>query len=304
MTSGGSGRTLRGSFARWNRRRSYWKTCRGSSRAQRSTSLPSKSWRFLVGAYGSAASVLSGSLRRPDEFSERWPRSGSMRNGRCYARTTPGRRTSGPGSSYSRGRYPTPAATSYGSSQNGTNSDRPSAGTPGLEAWARGWPSPRATDGDRGPDDCQRQGGPTLTTAAAKWGTPRAPTNNGYGAAHRADQARLEDQVARWATPTVGDSRASARGTTTTGVMHEGSSLTDMVRDRSGLLGPTTRTAGGSGSGGVVLNPAFVEALMGLPTGWTGCGCSAEGLCRYRSRWRSELARVAGWVGTERGRDG
>lgn len=66
-----------------------------------------------------------------------------------------------------------------------------------------------------------------------------------------------------WATPNTRDASASARGTTTTGVMHAGESLTDQMR---GHHGPGTSK---DGRGGLVLNPGFVERLMGLPEGWT-----------------------------------
>lgn len=68
-----------------------------------------------------------------------------------------------------------------------------------------------------------------------------------------------------WPAPTKSDARSSGRHTTTTGVMHPGTSLTDAVRSvlrqdpeiaphcEPGL--PTT----------VVLNPAFVEILLGFP---------------------------------------
>ena len=56
--------------------------------------------------------------------------------------------------SYERGLYPTPSATPYGSSQNGSNgeggeNERPSAGTPSLESWAKRWPTPTSMDGCR-----------------------------------------------------------------------------------------------------------------------------------------------------------
>jgi hypothetical protein len=72
-----------------------------------------------------------------------------------------------------------------------------------------------------------------------------------------------------WPAPTKADARSSGRHTTSTGVMHHGTSLTDAVRAvlrqdpemaphcEPGL--PTT----------VVINPEFVEALLGFPIGWS-----------------------------------
>ena len=97
-----------------------------------------------------------------------------------------------------------------------------------------------------------------------------------------------------WPTATVGDSRNSARGTTTTGVMHVGTTLVDAVR-----LWPTPTTQDAHNNSGPAqhrrnvkplnvlaghpdpekprdptnppgrLNPDWVEMLMGFPTGWT-----------------------------------
>jgi hypothetical protein len=54
-------------------------------------------------------------------------------------------------------------------------------------------------------------------------------------------------------TPTVGDCRSSGRHSTTTGVMHPGTTLTDAIKVEAS--GP--------------LNPAWVELLMGFPPGYT-----------------------------------
>ncbi len=69
-----------------------------------------------------------------------------------------------------------------------------------------------------------------------------------------------------WPTPCTTDAKDSARATTTTGVMNPGTSLTDAIR--SHLPHPTLER-GLRGAKAAVLSPAFVEALMGLPEGWT-----------------------------------
>lgn len=48
--------------------------------------------------------------------------------------------------------------------------------------------------------------------------------------------------------------------------MHSGTTLLDAVRSHPH---PTTESAGSDGGELVVLNPAFVEAMMGFPLGWT-----------------------------------
>ena len=62
----------------------------------------------------------------------------------------------------------------------------------------------------------------------------------------------------------------------------------------SGPLGPQApRTmTGGESSFGVprTLNPLFVEALMGWPTGWTGFDSVETEWCRWLRRMRCELS--------------
>ena len=69
-----------------------------------------------------------------DQYSARWPNSASMRNGMCSQRPESERLTYDAGSTFSRGEYPTPASTPYGSSQNEGQvpHDRPTRGTPSL----------------------------------------------------------------------------------------------------------------------------------------------------------------------------
>ncbi len=99
-----------------------------------------------------------------------------------------------------------------------------------------------------------------------------------------------ESSLQQWPTATVGDSRDSARGTTKTGVMHKGSTLTDATRAwptpttrdwkdganpspnvlTNGLLGRAVPRDPTSNPG--QLNPDWVEQLMGIPVGWTKLG--------------------------------
>lgn len=86
-----------------------------------------------------------------------------------------------------------------------------------------------------------------------------------------------------WPTPTAGDSKASgAAAYSTASGRHSGTTLTDAAvrlwntpraRDwKAGgkdCLGPQALRT--TGQAGMVLNPQFVETLMGLPVGWTSC---------------------------------
>jgi hypothetical protein len=101
-------------------------------------------------------------------------------------------------------------------------------------------------------------------------------------------RGNLKEAVMLWPTPTVGDSRNSARHTTTTGKSHDGTTLVDATRV---WPTPTARDYKGQNSakhlakpgghhnqlpnavalrGNVgALNPTWVEWLMGFPSGWT-----------------------------------
>ena len=75
-----------------------------------------------------------------DEFSETWPRWGTMRNGVCWERTTLELPTSATGSGFSE-LLPTPLASL---ATHGGPNQRDSSGRPGLQMAAMMWPTPRA----------------------------------------------------------------------------------------------------------------------------------------------------------------
>ena len=135
--------------------------------------------------------------------------------------------------------WPTPSATPYGHQQS------PSPGTavrPSLQTLAASWPTPTATDakgsGSAGYSTASgRHSGVTLTDAAVRqWPTPRASD----GAKGGPNQTAARDE-------------RDNRGSGTPHGRHS-DSLPVQVR---------------RGTPGMVLNPAFVEALMGLSAGWT-----------------------------------
>jgi len=70
-----------------------------------------------------------------------------------------------------------------------------------------------------------------------------------------------------WPTAQKSDARSSGRHTTSTGISHAGTSLTDAARDfhRDG----TILTSGIPSGPPAVLCPVFVEWLMGFPDEWT-----------------------------------
>jgi hypothetical protein len=135
------------------------------------------------------------------------------------------------------------------------------------------------------------------TPAAQSYGT------NQGGAAGRVGPVRPSlDTWARniWPTPTSQDAAGSgSAGYSTESGRSEGVTLTDATV-RASRLGLPTVTGGESGSTQEAprqrLNPAFVEALMGLPPGWSlpTTGCGASGMRLFLSRQRRLLASLRG----------
>jgi len=90
-------------------------------------------------------------------YSAALPRSGMMRSGTVYQLRPLVPLTGGIGSSLSRGVYPTPTATEYGSNQGG-GSGRTGEIRPSLQTMARNWPTPKAHDsrGTAAPSEMER----------------------------------------------------------------------------------------------------------------------------------------------------
>ena len=192
-------------------------------------------------------------------FSESWCRSGTIASGTAYRHPPLVRLTDETVSGW----LPTPAATRYGSSNNGC----PGAGRthyrlkgkPSLETMARTnqWPTPNTKDADAG----------TRKTFKGK------------------TQVQLCHAVRSWPTPTAGDSKASGSRNTPDSNARPGVSLTDAVRQDGGRgrMWPTPierdwkscSTASKENSRPLsehvsgALNPRWVEWLLGLPPGWT-----------------------------------
>jgi hypothetical protein len=113
-----------------------------------------------------------------------------------------------------------------------------------------------------------RHSGTTLTDAIRMWPTPISGdahlSSTPEAAQRRIDEGKgtLSRVGALWSTPTTQDAANTA-----------GPSQFDRnsqpLNVQASLLAPTTAKAGRAGSHRAVLNPAFVEALMGFPPMWT-----------------------------------
>lgn len=214
------------------------------------------------------------------------------------------------------------------------------------------WPTPTAMDaaGFEGKPDVGRtspNSGRTLTGAARDADpdgascTPSAPIRTDATIPTTADSREtaatlptdgdgIRRSMSLWPTPQTTDANAAARHTTTTGIMHSGTTLTDATRaaeeeatepPASNWLTPQSRdhkgisqkVAKGLYTGGLpdqlaglqdreklstsgslpassprpVLNPDWVESLMGFPIGWTDVGVQSAASGSARSGTRS-----------------
>jgi hypothetical protein len=114
---------------------------------------------------------------------------------------------------------------------------------------AEHWATPTTRDYRSGLGEQQRAGTPALNET--RWPTPNVPnggrSTSGSPEVHH--HQSLEATAGQWPTPNTRDSSSAARHTTTTGIMHPGTTLTDAVR---GDLWPTpTAEPYGSSQNGI-----------------------------------------------------
>jgi hypothetical protein len=151
-----------------------------------------------------------------------------------------------------------------------------------------------------------------LTTTAVMWPTPQTDSFRSRGGERR-DEKGLDRMARDWPTPMANDGCKPSAGNRKTADLTHASRMwmTPTARDHkdgatslantpvNGLLGRqvlVTPTAGGrSFDTPRTLNPLFVEALMGWPTGWTGFGFVATEWSRWSQRMRSELSQLSCW---------
>jgi len=174
----------------------------------------------------------------------------------------------------------------------------------GLADQANRWPTPCAQEDNKSPEahlamKARMPGGPRSTVTSLNvmsklWQTPSVADTTGGHATRggaRSGEAMLNGQAANWPTP-----RASANENRTTknAPSHgNGHGLTLAGVAISGLPAPTTPTGGDDCSPSTPtsrrLSPAFVEALMGMPPGWTqigSTGSAASAMASCLSLWR------------------
>lgn len=239
-----------------------------------------------------AFSILTKDAISP-RSSTKWPNAGSMRAGACSALTTPARPTSEKGSGY----WPTARSTDG------------AKGSPGVALWR----TPMAFDADKAaknsrqesltgqvlgwPTPMKDRGGAELRAALApapqaNWPTPDAAVMNGENpASFLARRAKLAKKhrngagagtplamaVKLWPSPQAQDFKSGA------GWEHAASGSAGHSPQLRHLLGG-------------LLNPDWVEQLMGWPEGWTLPPQAAWAALGPRTR-RAGKARTRGSAG-------
>jgi DNA (cytosine-5)-methyltransferase 1 len=114
-----------------------------------------------------------------------------------------------------------------------------------------------------------------LSIYATHWPSPTAHDGRRPADPHstqRANLARDASQWSKWSTPTARDWK---------GIPQRGV-------DEHSLPAQAMKRIGETGSRQVVLNPLFVEALQGFPTGWTDCDVSETQSCPPKPNSPSE----------------
>ena len=202
------------------------------------------------------------------------------------------------GCSYSRGEYPTPSATPYGSSQNEGQvpHKRPSNGTRSLETWAaKLWPTATAGDakasGSRNSPNSKANGGLSLTDAATTGNStgrgaklwPTAGANDHKGTAKEGQRRRQLDEAAeqkfRPGPPAPTETGAESPNTSSPlwcspqgrdwkGTVQDPEKFAERIR-RGRQLNLTEQATQETSGPNKRLNPTFVEWLMGFPIWWT-----------------------------------
>jgi len=226
------------------------------------------SWRTSQGC------LLEGSTR----FSGRWPASGTMRSGKCYARPTSAPLTDARASSS----WPTPNVPNGGrSTREDTFTSTGKKRQVDLQHAARHWPTPQTTDAASAARHTTTTGvshaGTTLTDAIRQWPTPRSEDSessgrrHGRGTSDTLTAATRDHEPALFPTPAARDYRSPNRlPYAERGGGMKGEQLNNFVAQ----IGPRDQgnhnTTGSppAASAPRVLNPRWVLALMGFPTTW------------------------------------
>jgi hypothetical protein len=154
------------------------------------------------------------------------------------------------------GMWPTPQARDEKSGQASRAGDPARHGGYNLSDWVAMWPTPRQEDGESTGMSAKRLAArdpDNLPTAVKMWPTPtRCDATRAPGDDFATTNITLNHAVKMWPTPAARDFRAP-----------------NNPDGASRLSRPPTSGEQLPNAVGGVLNPAWVERLMGFPLGWT-----------------------------------
>lgn len=163
----------------------------------------------------------------------------------------------------------------------------------GLDQQARFWPTPVANDDNKTPEahmamKARMPGGPrntitSLNVLIQAWPTPTSSMTTGAGAQGRDGGLNLQTAAGTWPTPT----NSIATPEDLEQARYAGNGGNRPIYAEASRPAPTTPTDGTPTSPKVVLNPEFVEALMGWPIGASGLQPLATGGFRRLRHWLS-----------------
>ena len=148
------------------------------------------------------------------------------------------------------------------------------------------WPTPRATDGPKGgPNQRGSKGDLALPAAVQEWATPTASIATGgqtsRGGARKEELLLSGQAVQNFGTPSAHDAKGKGM---------DGQLVTDVLHGRGPQDAEQSNTNGNSPG---LLNPAWVEQLMGWAPGQSNFSASATEWCRWLALWRSWLFGVS-----------
>lgn len=181
--------------------------------------------------------------------------------------------------------WPTPDA-SVGTGYNQSWSPNASV-RPHLGALVKEWPTPNVSQAVQGQNNPDGKRGQTLIGAARgqQWQTPRSQEAGQYQFDPKmgVNKLTLDGQAQLWATP---EATSGSNG----GPNSVDSAGRPKLAAQAAIFGLHVQRMLTDGSGtsdsGRVLNPLFVEALMGWPRGWTDCDSEVTGLSQWLQQWR------------------
>ena len=222
QTDGISGPKPSSAFVWYSRRSRYWKTSQGS--------------------FGLLDQTSGGTLA---EFSEIWPRAGTMRDGVCYLQPSWERRIVEIESSY----WSTPIKGDARSRRTSEKAKRLYCSGPTLQEVVRErgmWPTPTCQDAANcGSPSQQKRNGPPLNAVIVRYPTPTTVTRNQSGRMDEWGGSGSRKMLKRLMPTPVADDTSH--------------------RHNQYAQGGTALSTEGGGK----LNPPWVEWLMGWPIEWT-----------------------------------